>query len=96
MSGIDPATITAIASVAGPVLGQMNKSGGGASAPLGGVPPVTAVPPPGPGGTPPFTQAPRLPRRPGLSSPDSFEELLQELLRQRGGFGGASNFGGSM
>ena len=87
MSGVDPATITAIASVAGPVLGQMGKSGGaGASTPLGGMPPVT-MSSPGPGGTPPFNRAPRLPsRRPG-GLPDSFEDLLDELLRQRGAMG---------
>ena len=85
MSGVDPATIAAVASVASSAIGQMGKSGGGgASTPLGGIPPVTAMPPPGPGGTPPFARASRLPsRRPG-GSPDSFEDLLDELLRQRG------------
>lgn len=79
MAGVDPATITAIASVAGPMMAQMRKPGG-VSTPLGGVPPVTAMPPPGPGGTPPFARASR---RPG-GSPDSFEDLLEALLRSRG------------
>mgnify|MGYP001594512116 FL=1 len=85
--GADPATIGAIAAVAGPVMGQMmgGQEKGGAAGPLGQSPPVTAVgAPSGMNPMRPFVSP--ISRGPLRSpvSPSSFEDLLMELLKRQG------------